>query len=127
MTNLNLTSRIGMITLLIGLLSSTMLFAKTTADEITEEVKSKDEIAVEKLIVTVLSNDDVVEFELSLEAEGIFTFSTEVAVVILNDADEVVYEGAYNGIDTSDKTLKKYMAKADLMMNSGDVAYYMLF
>jgi hypothetical protein len=116
-----------MIALLIGLFSSTVLFANTTSGEKTENAKSKNEIAAQKLASTVLLSADLMDFELNLEAEGVFTVNNDVAVIILNDADEVVYEGAYNGISTSDKTLKRYMAKADLMINSGDKVYYMLF
>ncbi|MFT4741754.1 MAG: hypothetical protein ACI9L9_002548 [Marivirga sp.] len=127
MKNVSITSRIGIFALLIGLFSTTFLFANGTSGESIEEVKSKDEIAAEKLESTVFVDEVLMEFEVDLTAEGILSCSKDIIVKILNEADEVIYEGAYNGIAAADKILKKYMSRGDLIVNVGNVAYYMVF
>jgi hypothetical protein len=127
MKNVSITLRIGILGIVIGLFSTTLLFANGTSGESTEEAKSKDEIAAEKLEGTVFVDEVLMEFEFDLAAEGILSCSKDIIVRILNEADEVIYEGAYNGIAVADKTLKKYMSRADLIVNVGNVAYYMLF
>jgi hypothetical protein len=127
MKTLKIISRIGMLALLLGMFSSTMSFANCPTGDCPEEAKSKDEIAAEKLDSTVFVDEVLMAFELDLKAEGILSSSKDIIVRILNEADEVIYEGAYNGIAVADKTLKKYMSRADLVENVGDVAYYILF
>jgi hypothetical protein len=127
MKTLKIISKIGMLALVIGMFSSTISFANCPTGDCPEEAKSKDEIAVEKLESTVFADEVLMAFELDFIAEGIMSSSTDIIVKILNEADEVVYEGAYNGIAVVDMTLKKYMSRADLVVNVGNVAYYMLF
>lgn len=127
MKNLNNTTKIGMIALIFGIFSSTILLANGTSNEELKKEKSKDEVSVAYLEKTALVDEELLELEADLTDEGILSCSKDMIVKILNEADEVIYEGTYNGISAADQTLRKYMSKADLLVNVGNVAYYMVF
>ncbi|MFT4741756.1 MAG: hypothetical protein ACI9L9_002550 [Marivirga sp.] len=127
MKNSRLVSRIGMLALVIGMFTSTISFANCPTGGCLESPKSKDEIFAEKLESTVFIDQNLTDLEEDFITEGLLSTNGYILVKILNDADEVVYEGSYDGVSTDDLTLKRYIARADLMMNTGNTAYYIVF
>jgi hypothetical protein len=127
MKNLKTIGKAGIITLIMCVFFSANLMANGTSGEEGKKEKVKKSVEVEKLIAEIQKNEEFELFDEMLKEEGIIDCSNDTKVTILDANGELLYEGSQAGISITDKKLKKYVERADFLINVDNTAYYMIF
>jgi len=127
MKNLKTIGKAGIIALIMCVFFSANLMANGTSGEEGKKETVKESVEVEKLIAEIQNNEEFALFDEVLAEEGIADCSHDTRVTILDANGEVVYEGTQAGISITDKQLKKYVERADFLVNVDNTAYYMIF
>ncbi|GAA5026565.1 hypothetical protein GCM10011506_12260 [Marivirga lumbricoides] len=121
MKNLKTSAKVSLIATVIACITTVDVMANDTDDKAVEKAKEA------KYIAEMTAESDLDRMERELIDEGVILCDNVTIVKILGENDEVVYEGELTSFETEDIQLRKYMAKADFLLNVDNISFYRIF
>ncbi len=117
-------AKLSAMILLTGLIFATEVLATEKKDSLVAKKEAKKEA---KYLAELTTESDFDKMERELVESGVILCDNITIVKILDENDEIIYEGRYHAFEAVDPELKRWMKKADLILNFENTSFYKIF
>ncbi|MBK6264543.1 hypothetical protein JKA74_05790 [Marivirga sp. S37H4] len=120
MKNLRTSAKVSLMILAMGIISSVQVMANETSISDKEKKEAK-------YLAELKAESELDKMGRELVEAGVILCDNITIVKILDEKDEIIYQGELNAFDTQDPELKKWMGRADFLLNVDNTSFYKIF